>query len=85
MLMIRAKREKIIRKNAAFRNGNLPEEVDDSMEMIGYYVLLTAVFVGAVLVYSFANLFRKPSLGERNENGDSSAGLGTCHGSTPEK
>lgn len=66
------------------RTGILPGEVDDSMEMVGYYVLLTAVFVGAVLVYSFANLFRKPSLGEKNKSGDSS-GLGTCHGSTSEK
>jgi hypothetical protein len=59
--------------------------VDDSMEMLGYYVLLTAVFVGAVLVYSFANIVRGPSLGERNESGDARSRFGTYHGSTPEK
>ncbi|GAA5344473.1 hypothetical protein CLV97_1531 [Planifilum fimeticola] len=55
------------------------------MEMLGYYVLLSAVFVGAVLVYSFANRFRGPSLGKRNEGGDSPSRLETCHGSAPEK
>ncbi|MFS8514803.1 MAG: hypothetical protein LOD87_13950 [Planifilum fulgidum] len=59
--------------------------MDDSMEMLGYYVLLSAVFVGAVLVYSFANRFRGPSLGKRNEGGDSPSRLETCHGSAPEK
>jgi hypothetical protein len=54
------------------------------MEMVGYYVLLTAVFVGAVLVYSFANILRGPSLGKRNENGEA-ARISTYQGSTPEK
>lgn len=55
------------------------------MEMLGYYVLLTAVFVGAVLVYSFANIVRGPSLGERYESGEARSRFGTYQSSTPEK
>lgn len=54
------------------------------MELLGYYLLLTVVFVGAVLVYRFAYILRGPSLEEGSENGES-GNFGTNHGSAPEK
>ena len=75
------------KKNARItpsETGILPEEGDDSMELLGYYMLLTAVFVGAVLVYRFAHILRGPSLEEGSENGEN-GNFGTHHGSATEK
>ena len=62
-----------------------PGRRDDSMEILGYYVVLTAVFIGAVLVYSFANIVRGPSMGKRCESGESPSRLSTCQSSAPKK